>query len=141
MHLYNATVKLKNPKDTTWTHELPKEKLTPAEVHILKALHGADAVTNIKPIGDKNINHVKEIDRLRLVYNSPKRDVVTEVFGPQPTLPQDLPIAAAEEEDTPLSLDVEDSIEKTPGELAAAAAEAKAREDFKSGTLKLPVKK
>jgi hypothetical protein len=115
MHLYSATVKLKRPGDTSWTHELPKDFLTPAEVMILQNIHGSDAITNVKPNGEKNIVHSREVERLRFIYNRPDRDYVTQLFGAVPKLPQELEIAAAaEDEDTRAPVDIEDVIAEEP---------------------------
>lgn len=48
-----------------------KEGVTPAEVIVLRALHGADAVRNIKVYKTDRRSHSEEYARLRDLYNEP----------------------------------------------------------------------
>jgi hypothetical protein len=45
-----------------------KVDLTPAEILLLQALHGADAVAQIEPTGDLKREPQEEVDRLKELY-------------------------------------------------------------------------
>lgn len=66
-------------------NEAYKAPVTPAEVVILRVIHGDDAVVNLKPLGMDKRAHRDELERLRYEYG-PK--VVNDAFpGHSPTLP------------------------------------------------------
>lgn len=49
-------------------HVVPKQDLTPAEILVLREIHGPAAVINIRPTGSENRNHQAEFERLRERY-------------------------------------------------------------------------
>lgn len=103
MHFYKATVKLRKPGDTSYTHELPIGGLSAPEVIILRHIHGEDSLTNLRPDGERNVRQHEELDRLRSIYNvavgnGAVRDVVRYVFGPVPQLPLEVDLPAEEDE-------------------------------------------
>lgn len=112
MHFYKATIKIRKPGDTSYTHELPKGGLSAPEILILRHVHGDESVTNIRPDGEKNVKQAEEIERLGSIYNTDEgngtiRDVVRTVFGPMPKLPLELELPEEEvevEETTTLHL-------------------------------------
>jgi len=79
-------------------HVVRKNGVSVAEIEILRAIHGPDAVQNITPRHQKHVNTAEELDRLRRMYrrnvataDSTYRDVVSAVFsGPRPKLPTTL---------------------------------------------------
>lgn len=81
-------------------HEAFKSPVTPAEVVILRAIHGDDAVVRIKPMSMDKREHRAEIERLRIEYG-PK--VVEHAFpGHSPSLPvsfRDIGIDLGDDED------------------------------------------
>lgn len=100
MRLYKAVVKIKSPGSVAYTHELPKEGLTAAEIMILRSIHGADGVTNLVSTVMDRRAHREELDRLVDVYGAA---AVHRVFGPMPQLPVKLADEGdegGEEEDT-----------------------------------------
>ena len=64
MQTLNALVALTGDRNNmVW-----KTELTPAEILLLQALHGADAVLQIEPTGDVRREPSEEIERLKEVY-------------------------------------------------------------------------
>lgn len=49
-------------------HTISKNNVTPAEIVILKAIHGEDAVVNIRPIKMDGRRNDVELDRLQRLY-------------------------------------------------------------------------
>lgn len=65
MQLVNCEVRLGGSQ----LHTVPKANVTPAEILVLRFLHGDDAVQNIRPGKvDKTIRHETEYDRLASIY-------------------------------------------------------------------------
>lgn len=66
MQLSNATVRIAG----SVLHTVPKRDLTPAEIVVLRSIHGDDAVVNIRPTkNDRNRGHAAEFDRLAGLYD------------------------------------------------------------------------
>lgn len=64
MQTLNAMVALTGDRNNmVW-----KTDLTPAEILLLQALHGADAVLQIEPTGETKREPMQEIERLREAY-------------------------------------------------------------------------
>ena len=64
MQTLNAMVALTGDRNNmVW-----KTDLTPAEILLLQALHGADAVVQIEPTGDEKREPSQEIQRLKELY-------------------------------------------------------------------------
>ena len=66
---------------------ITKPQVTIPEIVLLQAMHGADAVTNIKVIGEVETTSEQERDRLGNFYKDAK---VMEVFGQYGDLPKTL---------------------------------------------------
>lgn len=82
MQQYNATVRIGGSP----LHEVPRIGLTAPEVICLRAVHGDDAVVNIKQGTVSTRTQTQERDRLRQVYGP---EVVSRLFGDtyEPRLP------------------------------------------------------
>jgi hypothetical protein len=97
MQLYDALVRIGGSP----LHEIPKQDLTAAEIICLRAIHGDDAVVQIKARKMGNHSHRGERDRLKGVYGDA---LVARVFGETYNvqlpvrLEEDEPEAEAEEE-------------------------------------------
>ena len=95
MDLHSCVVKLRSGGESgIFTGEVPKGDITTPEILVLKAMHGDDAVVQVKVTGqDKKRSDAAERDRLAGFYN-PR--VVKRLFGEsfQP-LPKKLPRAEA----------------------------------------------
>lgn len=81
MQLANCHVRLSGDM----TNEVFKPGVTPAEVAVLRALHGADAVVKIQPTVMDKRPHAQEFDRLKQVYGD--KIVVAAFPGAVPQLP------------------------------------------------------
>jgi hypothetical protein len=67
------------------TNEVFKACVTPAEVLVLRKIHGPDAVVKFEPVKQDKRPHAGEFERLKLTYSE---KVVVEVFpGSMPNLP------------------------------------------------------
>ena len=51
-------------------HTVPKPTVTPAEIQVLRAIHGGDSVVDIVPIRFNKRDHVAEFDRLTRLYGA-----------------------------------------------------------------------
>ncbi|MCY0148311.1 hypothetical protein OEG84_11465 [Hoeflea sp. G2-23] len=51
---------------------VPKYAVTASEIAVLRAIHGLDAVTEVEPTADREINNREEIARLRNLYGHAK---------------------------------------------------------------------
>lgn len=72
-------------------HCVPKARVSVAEVVVLKALHGADAVTNIRHAGERRANAKEEVARLCQVYASRAEEIRQSIFpGANPSVPVSL---------------------------------------------------
>lgn len=89
MELYDAKVRLNGKIQ----NEVPKTSITAAELLVLRAIHGDDAVVDLKIAGDEPKSHDDERDRLGRLYGD---KVVRELFGAShQELPRRLPGFAA----------------------------------------------
>ena len=90
MHLCKCTVLLSGEV----MHQVSKINVTPAEILILKAIHGNEAVTNVVPTTNNKRPHAEEYDRLMQIYGQTKvggQPVVEKLFpGASPKLPSSL---------------------------------------------------
>jgi hypothetical protein len=80
-------------------HTVQKDRVTPAEIQVLRALHGPDAVTDIVPTKMTKRGHEQEFVRLTELYgrangadmigaNDPQKNLIASLFpGAAPTLP------------------------------------------------------
>lgn len=80
-------------------HTVQKERVTPAEIVVLRALHGQDAVVDVVPTKMSKRGHQQEFERLSELYgrsnganevhsNDPGKNFVAGLFpGANPTLP------------------------------------------------------
>lgn len=124
MDLHNCVVRHAGNLGMT----IDREDVTPAEILVLKALHGADAVLNIVKTRARNIDSRKEMDRLKAYYGD---KVVLDLFpGAAPVLPKTLreagldaqPEAPDDHEEEPAA---EPATPPLPAEVAARVARAK----------------
>jgi hypothetical protein len=67
MQLYDCKVRLNGAV----ANEVRKHAVTAAEIMILRALHGEDAVVEIVPVGEEVRAHLSERQRLYGVYANP----------------------------------------------------------------------
>lgn len=66
MQLANLTLRLGGSQ----LHTVPKTGVTPAEILVLQAIHGADATVNIRPTKvDRARSHAAEYERLANIYD------------------------------------------------------------------------
>lgn len=65
--------------------QIPKARVSVAEIAVLQAVHGQDAVTDIKPLRMTKESHAAEVDRLKLFYGP---EIIKHLFpGLSPRLP------------------------------------------------------
>jgi len=64
MKQYNCRVRLKGDVGI----EVPKQNVSEIEIHMLRAIHGPDAVVGIKMLAETNITQEDEIRRLGDIY-------------------------------------------------------------------------
>ncbi len=106
--LYTAKVRLSG----SVLNEVPKDDLTAPEIEVLRALHGSDAVVEIKETGEHKRTHAQERARLKQIYASQgmgeqvkkKLALMTEIFGherlPLPTSIEEH-VETVDDEDAP----------------------------------------
>lgn len=71
----------------------PEKPLSAAEIVVLRHLHGADCVTEMKVIGEKpNLSFAVERDRLETLYGDKKIEKVFGVRGVGAKLPREIEI-------------------------------------------------
>lgn len=81
MQLANCHVRLGGDM----ANEIFKARVTPAEVLVLRHLHGPDSVVKLQPLGMDKRAHAGELDRLKAEYSA---KVVGDTFpGAYPQLP------------------------------------------------------
>lgn len=81
MQLANCHVRLSGDLN----NEIFKARVTPAEVLILRAIHGGESIVKFQPLGMDKRPHAGEIERLKAEYGA---KVFGEAFpGAAPTLP------------------------------------------------------
>lgn len=91
MELSNVLLALGGDRNNT----VPKERVTPAEIAVLAAIHGNDAVFDIEPLGETvSISFRDERERLLRTYPAKNEDnklIVLEVYpGVAPVLHTDI---------------------------------------------------
>lgn len=59
VEIYNC--ELKHGATTTTVHTIPKNGVTAREITLLRAMHGADSVLNIKPAGEREVDQKQEL--------------------------------------------------------------------------------
>ena len=64
---------------------VPRPSVTPAEIMLLQTIHGSDAVTNIRVIGEEDTTMDAERDRLGRFYGDAKVIAQFNQFGDLPT--------------------------------------------------------
>lgn len=105
MHLYSAEINVgKNPVTMTVfrptrTNKTNTDALTPAEVMVLRKLHGDDSVRNIEYWGNDRRTSKAERDRLIGLYGAKSFE---SVFGPvaaMPKMPEELDLTPPEEDE------------------------------------------
>lgn len=96
-------------------NQVPKYGVTAAEIAVLQAIHGNDAVADIEPLGDVQRSHRDERARLLAIYGRMRdqRDV-----SPVSIL---FPGVAARVFETLAELDLDESFFKATGRVAAKA--------------------
>lgn len=96
-------------------HVVYKDRVTVAEVLVLRGLHGADAVNKIRPVGGARrhmIGNVAEKDRLIEIYgqkhDGPGRKLIEQLFpGFAPTMPatlKDIGVSEFDDDDSPTAV-------------------------------------
>ena len=63
---------------------VPKTQVTPAEIMLLQSIHGADAVTNIRVVGELDATMDQERNRLGSFYKDEKVVSMFNQFGDLP---------------------------------------------------------
>jgi hypothetical protein len=127
MHLYNCKVRLSG----SLYNEVPKTKITAAEIDVLRILHGDDAVADIEKSGnDPKLTDVGVKDHLHRVYGEALRKrendrSILEIFGRRAPLPKSLSQLEAEPEEKPKRVPVK----RKPVPKAAKPEPAPASED------------
>lgn len=76
---------------------LPLERVTAAEIYLLRYIHGQDAVVRIAQIGTRNISDMEELSRLRNKYRlavstDEKKTPLVDILWPgiSPVLPHEV---------------------------------------------------
>ena len=110
--------------------QVPKTDLTPAEVAILLAIHGNDAVHSIEIGEDVERSNRTELDRLHGIYGQSKGE------GQVPVMPQLFPGMGAKVPMTFADLELDDFLYKTPPVPAEAAPAPKAPKPAKGKAAK-----
>ena len=77
------------------THEVPKYDVSPAEIQLLRSMHGADAVLYITPTTEIKTSPRAVKEDLVMRYKKPAVDAA---FGAFNSVPMELPEAPSEEE-------------------------------------------
>lgn len=107
-------------------HSVFKDDVTVAEISLLRAIHGEDAITTIVPTFKANTKAADELDRLRMLYGQSNvskegKRLVDDVYpGRNPVLPTSL---------SDIGVDVLEEQPKAP----APKAEAEAPKSAKTG--------
>lgn len=117
MKLYDCKVRLAG----NVINEVRKEKVSAAEVIIMRAIHGDDAVIEIAEVGEDKRSDAEERDRLAAaLYDG---EVIAKVFGISAIpLPQEVPGVASAKKVQP-AVDVETPVRR-PGRPAKSAEDA-----------------
>lgn len=117
MKLYDCKLRLGG----NVVNEVRKEKVSAAEVIIMRAIHGDDAVIEIVEVGEDKRSDAEERDRLAAaLYDA---EMLSKVFGISAIpLPQEVPGVASPKKSQPV-VDVDTPVRR-PGRPAKAADEA-----------------
>lgn len=59
---------------------VPKYNVTAAEIAVLAAIHGFDAITDVMPTGNINVSHRDELERLVQIYGGAKNGENTPII-------------------------------------------------------------
>lgn len=107
-----------------------KERVTVAEMAILRAVHGEDAVRNIEVIADEKIDSNEERARLASIYKNPE-GIVRNTFGAVGPLPKTLEDAGIDDEFV-----ISSAVPKAPAKSkkASATEELSVKEDAAAST-------
>lgn len=97
---------------------VPKYDVTPAEVAVLRLLHGEDAVTDIEITGEKKTTHKAERERLNEIFA--RKNEQGHFFAP--AVSQLFPGAAASLFDTFDELDIPEDFYKAKGRMTPKPA-------------------
>lgn len=113
---------------------VPKLFVSAAEIGVLRAIHGEAAVTEIEPIGEKEVSNRAELQRLRAIYGQARdaddNSIVEALF----------PGAAARVFETLDELELDESFYKAERRVAPpAAAEPKKARGRKAAAAEEPV--
>jgi len=93
MQVCNCTVAIGGEASMT----VYKERVNVAEIAILRAVHGEDAIRNIEVIADEKIDSTEERSRLIAMYRNPE-GIVKDTFGAVGPLPKTLEEAGISDE-------------------------------------------
>lgn len=109
------------------TQVVSSKRVSVAEIQILRAIHGEDAVVDIVPKENRAVSSAEERERLKRTYEpaqvEEQRNLVARVFGPVGPLPQTL---------TDIGIDPQEEAQRMrerARDLADAAAALDAAED------------
>lgn len=126
MQRCNVTVRLAGDVGNT----VPKIGVSVAEIAVLRAIHGSDAIVDIKPIENDKTPHRDERNRLSLIYG---RGIVDKIFpGQFAKLPVTLKDIEPEKVDddmdleAPLSVGAKRAVAAAKPEFMGEAEEAEA---------------
>lgn len=122
MKLYKCKVRLHaNAND-----EVRKKNVTAAEIRLLRAMHGEDAVIEIQDCGVIERGEAEERDRLGKLYGDA---AVVKLFG-APVVKVDMPLDPTAEIETPQPAPILPVGERVAPEVVAAQAQKTASELF-----------
>lgn len=110
MQIANVLVSLGGDHGNT----VPKYGVTAAEIAVLRAIHGDDAVNEVEPAGDVKRSHPQERGRLLQIYGAAKDD------NQKPIVEGMFPGVAARVFETIDELGMDDSMFKATGRMKAA---------------------
>jgi hypothetical protein len=85
MQIVNCTVAIDGEAGMT----VAKTNITVAEVLVLRAIHGDDAVRNVEVTDEIKVSAAEERERLTLLYIAPP-GIVRDTLGAQGSLPESL---------------------------------------------------
>ena len=97
-------------------NSVTKQEVTAAEIAVLRAIHGNDAVRSIVIKDQIKVDHDNERERLMLIY---KEEIVMSLFGKFGDLPETLEAARVESD-----MIVSDETKKSKSKKVTEAAEA-----------------
>ncbi len=112
MEIANVLVSLGGDPGNT----VPKYNVTAAEIGVLLAIHGNDAVNEIEPVGEIKRRHPEERGRLLAIYGGAKNPNQTPIVATM------FPGVAARVFETLSELGLDDSMFKATGRMTAPTA-------------------